>query len=320
MFGEKDSVLTPLENKIYTKAKTRALVDASIIIPCKNEGNNLKSTLNSIMKSESNLSYEIIVVDDNSTDLSTEFLKSDLNSSNYKDIILLKTNGLGCARAKNLGAKFAKGKYLLFCDAHVQVPKYWIDNLVDTLKNHNAHLVTSCIEDMSNRLIRRYGGTWNNKLQYMWIENRPKYITETPFAVGGNMGITKEVFEKLNGFDDLFQIYGAEDQELSIKAWLYGYRIVINPDVKIRHLFRDIHPYKVTQANVIFNTLCLVYSHFSKKRIIKTIDTIKHNYYFPNAKAGLKQNMDLILKQREKYLNERIYDDDYFFKKFNIPF
>lgn len=320
MFDEKDSVLTSRESKIKSETKKRDLLDVSIIIPCKNEGNNLKLTLDSIIKSQSNLSYEIIVVDDNSTDLSTEFLKSALNGSIYKDVVLLKTKGVGCARAKNFGAKFAKGKYLFFCDAHVRVPKHWMDSLVDTLKNYNAHLVTSCIQDMSNSLVLRYGGTWNNKLQYMWIENKPKYITETPFAVGGNMGITKEVFEKLNGFDDLFQIYGAEDQELSIKAWLYGYRIVINPDVKMIHLFRDSHPYQVTQTNIIFNTLCLVYSHFNKKRIAKTIDTIKYNYYFSDAKTQIKQNMNLILKQREKYFNERIYDDDYFFKKFNIPF
>lgn len=320
MFDENDYGLIPLESKIKIESKTRDLLDVSIIIPCKNEANNLKSTLNSIIKSESNLSYEVIVVDDGSTDQSTEFLKQDLSRYTYKDVILLKTKGIGCARAKNFGAKFAKGKYLLFCDAHVEVPKHWIDDLVDTLKNYNAHLVTSCIEDISNSFIQRYGGTWNGKLQYMWIENKPKGIIETPFAVGGNMGITKEVFKKLNGFDNLFQIYGAEDQELSIKAWLYGYRIVVNPNVKMKHLFRDIHPYKVTESNTLFNTLCLAYYHFSKNRIIKTIDTIKHNYYFPNAIADMKKNMDLILNQREKYFNERIYDDDYFFKKFGIPF
>lgn len=320
MLDEKDSVLEILENKMETKDKTKDLVDVSIIIPCKNEADNLRLTLDSIIKSESNLGYEIIVVDDGSIDESTEFLKSDLNRETYKDVILLKTKGLGCARAKNFGAKFARGKYLFFCDAHVEVSKHWMDNLVNTLEKYNAQLVTSCIEDMSNSSVQRYGGTWNDELQYMWIEDKPKDITETPFAVGGNMGITKEVFKKLNGFDNLFQIYGAEDQELSIKAWLYGYRIVVNPNVKIRHLFRSSHPYQVTEANILFNTLCLAYSHFSKERIIKTIDAIKYNYYFSHAIADIKKNMDLILEQREKYLNERIYDDDYFFKKFDILF
>ncbi|MCH5138483.1 glycosyltransferase family 2 protein [Clostridiaceae bacterium UIB06] len=126
------------------------LVDVSVIIPCKNEVENLESTVSSIINSKNYLNFEIIIVDDASTDLSTQFLES--NKDIYKDVTLIKATNLGAAEARNTGAKFARGKYLFFCDAHVKVPDLWLDNLVNTLKNANASLVAPCIVDMTNTL------------------------------------------------------------------------------------------------------------------------------------------------------------------------
>ncbi|WML35835.1 glycosyltransferase [Clostridium sp. OS1-26] len=296
------------------------MIDVSIIIPCKNEVNNLKSTVDSIINSKNSLSFEIIVVDDASIDLSTEFLKADLNKDIYKDIILVTTNNVGCAGAKNAGAKVAKGKYLFFCDAHIKVSNGWLDGLVNTLENTGAHLVAPCIVDMSNGLAAGYGMTWDDQLRAKWLINKPNTITEIPLACGCAFGIAKEVFEKINGFDHFYQIYGNEDFEICLKVWLYGYRVVVNPDIKIRHLFRKKHPYQVTTANVTFNTLCLAYSHFEKERLIKVIQIVKNDYFFSTAAADIRSSSDLILKQREKYFKERMYNDDFFFRKFNIHF
>lgn len=306
------------ETKEETKSKD--LIDVSVIVPCKNEVDNLKSTVDSIMKSKNSLNFEIIVVDDASTDLSTEFLESDSNKDIYKDVTLIKTNNVGAAGARNTGAKFAKGKYLFFCDAHVKVPDEWLDKLVDTLRNANAHLVAPCIVDMTNISAAGYGQTWDDQLKITWLTNNPKDIAEIPIACGCSFGITKEAFEKVNGFDHFFQVWGKEDEELCFKAWLYGYRVVINPEVKVRHLFRLRHPYEVTSANVTYNMLCLAYSHLKKERLIKAISIAKKDYFFSKAAEDIKFNIDLIFKQREKYFKERVYNDEFFFEKFDISF
>lgn len=305
---------------IKTESEIEDSVDVSIIIPCKNEVDNLKSTVDSIMNSKNSLSFEIIVVDDASTDLSTEFLKFDISKDIYRDIILLTTNNVGCAGAKNVGVKAAKGKYLFFCDAHIKVPDKWLDTLVDALKNENAHIVAPSIVSMTNTSAAGYGMTWDEQFSARWLTNKPSGITEIPLACGCTFGITKEVFKKINGFDHFYQIYGNEDFEICLKAWLYGYTVVVNPDVKVQHLFRTKHPYQVTTANVTFNTLCLAYSHFRKERLIKTIEILKSDYFFSTAIEDIKSNAELILKQREKYFKERVYNDDFFFKKFNINF
>lgn len=306
--------------KASSEINTKSSIDASVIIPCKNEVNNLKWTIDSIMKSKNSLKFEIIVVDDSSEDSSTQFLQHDSNKDLYKDIILIKTDNIGAAKARNAGAKVSRGKYLFFCDAHVKVPDRWLDDLVNSLKVSNAHIAAPCITDIRNSLSAGYGQTWDDKLKVTWILGNPNIISEIPIACGCAFGITKEVFDKINGFDNLFQVWGKEDEELCLKAWLYGYTVVIDPYVKVNHLFRSAHPYKVTASNFIYNTLCIAYSHFKKQRIIKTIETVKNNFLFPTAANDIKLNLDLILKQREKYLTERVYDDDFFFKKFMIPF
>lgn len=291
-------------------------INVSIIIPCKNEVNTLKSTVDSIMKSKNFLSFEIIVLDDGSEDSSTEFLKSDL----YKDVILVKTDNLGVAGARNAGAEIAKGNYLFFCDAHVKVPDQWLDNLVNILESQDAHIIAPCIVNMSDTTAAGYGMTWDGQLTATWLTNKPNDVTEIPFVCGCAFGITREVFNKINGFDHFFQVYGSEDFEICLKAWLYGYRVVLNPDVKVQHLFRDKHPYQVGYTNLIYNILCLAYSHFKKERLIKTIEILKNNFFFSSASEEIKLNSELILKQREKYFNERMYNDDFFFEKFNINF
>lgn len=298
------------------------LVDVSIIIPCKNESNNLIKTIDSIMFSKNSFTFEIIVVDDGSTDLCTDFLKYTLIKNVYKNIHLIETNSLGCSGAKNAGAKIARGKYLVFCDAHIKVQDGWLDSLVNTLKDQNASLSAPSILYTKNFIsgTYAYGATWNKSLGYTWLLNNPNSIEEIPFAPATTLCITRECFNKINGFDTFFIGYGVEDQELCLKSWLYGYKIVINPNIKVKHLFKERHSYKITNDCLIYNTLCLAYSHFKKDRLKKTITIFKKHKGFSVAANNIKSNIVEILRQRDKYFTERIHSDDYFFKKFNIYF
>ncbi|AGK97890.1 glycosyltransferase family 2 protein [Clostridium pasteurianum] len=294
------------------------IIEASVIIPCKNEINNLKMTLDSIKASKNKTIYEIIVVDDESEDNSVEFLK--LQKNVYNNIVLIESKNLGCAGAKNAGAEIAKGGYLFFIDAHVKVTDYWLDNLINTMKNNRADLVAPCICNMKNVTEKGYGENWTENLKLKWILKKPEDITEIPIACGCAFGIKKDVFENVNGFDHFFQVWGREDEEICLKLWLYGYRVVVNPFVKIEHLFRKKFPYEMMSVNVTYNTLCMTYLHFNKKRIAKTIAILKFDPFFDEAAKFIKKNFHLIMFQRTKYFKKRKFDDNYFFKKFNIPY
>lgn len=294
------------------------MFDVSIVIPCKNEVNNLKKTVDSIIHSENNLSYEIIIVDDSCTDGSCDFINK--NKEIYKNVKLISALSLGAAGSRNLGATAALGKYLFFCDAHVSVPDYWLDTLIKTLEQNNAHIIAPVIKDMIKENSKGYGQTWNKNLEVTWLLNEPKNNgSEIPIACGCAFGIKKEVFDAIGGFDKYFQVWGKEDEELCFKSWLFGYKIILDTSVEVKHLFRSRHPYQVTYENIIYNFLCMAYSHFSNKNLAKALNIARNNYAFSSAAAKIMLNEGLI-KQRKEYFNKRKFDEDYFFEKFNISF
>lgn len=288
----------------------------SIIVSCRNEKDTVKNTIDSIMNSKNKTLFEIIIVDDKSNDGSCDFINN--NKDIYGNVTLIFSDNIGVAASRNLGATIAKGKYLFFCDAHISVQDYWIDNLVKTLDENNAHAIVPVIKNMKAEE-RGYGGTWNNKLEFVWLNKPENSVSEIPLAPGCTLGIKKDVFDTIGGFDSNLQIYGVEDQEISLKLWLFGYKIVIDTQVEVNHLFKVNNSYKITYADIIYNYLCLVYFHFDDENIAKAIELLKTKQHFNLAFSKLIVNEEL-LKQRKEYFGKRKFDENYFLKKFNIIF
>lgn len=290
--------------------------DVSIIISCRNEVNTLKNTVDSIMNSKNNLSFEIIIVDDGSDDGSCNFINTDVK--NYRNIKLIFSENIGMAAARNLAAESSNAKYLFFCDAHISVPDYWLDSMIKTLEKNNGHAIIPVIKNMEAE-DRGYGGTWNNTLGFVWLGRPENTGTEIPLAPGCALGIKREIFKTIGGFNNHFKLYGVEDQEISLKLWLFGYTILIDTSIEINHLFKVNNSYKLTYADLIYNYLCLAYLHFNYNNLVKVFELFKTRSSFNIAFTNILLNESL-LTQRKEYFRKRKFDENYFFKKFNIPF
>jgi len=96
----------------------------SIIVPNYNKGEYIEECLNSIL-SQTYKNYEIIVIDDGSTDNSLEII-------NKFDVLCLKTNRLQAGGARNLGLKHATGDYIVFLDSDDYLTS---DNVLEKLTN-----------------------------------------------------------------------------------------------------------------------------------------------------------------------------------------
>lgn len=284
----------------------------SIIFPAKNEGNHVKETLQSLFSVKTHVTFEAIVVDDHSDDGCCHFLK---HPSSFQGVKLIETKGLGASNARNEGAKHANGEYFVFCDAHLQFEHRWLDRLLEPLQHNRADAVTPGIAASENPHHIGYGQTLNSKLKVTW-NPRPNHLSETAILPGGCLMIHRDVFEHVGGFDRGFKVWGYEDVELSIKLWLFGYRLAVYPDVTILHKFRKSHPYQVSMKHVHYNLLRMAYSHFNFKRIQKCKKLIDHDAH------SIQRDIirDGVLSRREMYFKMRKYDDEWFFRKFNIPF
>lgn len=292
----------------------------SIIFPVKNEGDNVRNTLDSLQKTKTSVSFEVIVVDDASEDGCCDFLADH----EYPfALTMLRTKGLGAANARNFGAEKANGRYLIFCDAHLFFEDDWMDKLLEPIEKGIADGVVPGIAPHDKPNTVGYGYTLNlekfkakfNGSNILAKDLQPVEVAGLP---GGCFAISKQVFEDIGGFDRGFIVWGHEDFEISLKMWLFGYTCYVQPRVKILHVFRKSFPYKVSVTHADYNMMRMAYSHFNEERIEKCKKYIR-------VPAKTEQIVKFViengaLEQRARYFSRRKFDDDWYFKYFKIDF
>lgn len=289
---------------------------ASIIIPCRNEGNLLQQTIDSIFSAGLDPRFQVIVVDDGSTDQSSAFLAG----GRYSGVNLQKAQGLGVARARNAGAALSSGDLLIFCDAHTTVSPGWLERLLAIFTNPQIDAACTAIGSVARPQDVGYGGTWDAQLNFRWLpQPGGGAATPVPFAPGGCIVVRRHVFEDSGGFQHQFRVWGYEDQEFSLRLWLFGYSVFVCPAVTVLHHFRQRHPYHVSFDFVDYNLLWMAFVHFNQERISKTAGIVATRHADTRLLAEIMQN-PAAHQQRALYHARRKRDDDWFMRQFGIPF
>ena len=198
-------------------------IQVSVVIPAFNEEKYIGDTLNSLLKSEqqTNINYEVILVDNNSSDKTVEVAQKFSKGMNLR-IIKEEKQGRGAARAR--GFAEAKGEIVLSADADTIFYKNWIEELTLTIKGNIVAVTTSCkIIDSSS-----FNNAIFNFLQ-PWLTRGYKIIFGHFWLAGFSFGILKEIYQKSGGFDSNLQ--GQEDIDLSLKVAKFGKIKFINKPV-----------------------------------------------------------------------------------------
>jgi glycosyltransferase involved in cell wall biosynthesis len=290
----------------------------SIIIPVKNEGRqNVQMTIDSILGTNPGIPFEIVVVDDNSGDGGCDFLRSG-NEGYYKNIVLIESPGLGSAGARNLGAGVSRGEIVVFCDAHVTVPPEWLEAFNEGFAMDTVDGISPAIASMSDPGAVGYGQTWNSRLECKWLNEAPAGLTQSPLLPGGCMAFRKKAFINVGGFDRGFLIWGHEDEEISFKMWLFGHPLYVEPRIKVLHLFRPAHPYKVTTTHVSYNFLRMACSHLGEERLAKAFALQKEQPGFESILSSVC--LSNVWEQRRDYIKRRSKNDGWFMRRFGINF
>ena len=285
----------------------------SIIIPCRNEGEHIKNTINSIRENTTDLTYEIIVVDDASGDGCCDFIRYGREHG----VTLLTAGGVYANRARNLGASRARGEIFVFCDAHIFVEEGWLAKLASTLSIPGIDAVSPGLKPYGDYRGPSWGGlTWGRDMNMQWLAGTGS-LTPVPVLPAGCLAVARHAFETVGGFDQRFRVYGFEDVEFTLKLWLFGFGAYVNPDITFWHIFREAHPYEVNWADVHHNLLRIAFLHLNYQRIGKVLAIMKNAEYFPRILAEVL--LSPVLEDRKNYLERRLYDDEWFVRKFNIP-
>lgn len=216
---------------------TFGIIDVSIIIPVYNQCSFTLSCIESIIYNTSEVSYEVILGDDSSTDDTRDI------GSRVANLKIVKTDvNQGFLRNCNNASKYARGKYLLFLNNDTIVGKNWLKPMVDTMESSSdvgvvgSKLVyadgalqeAGCIM-WSDGTSRNYGKGEN--------PNRPEfnYLKEVDYVSGASLLIRKELFEQLGGFDDRYAPAYCEDSDLCMAVRHLGYRVMYQPRSEVVH-------------------------------------------------------------------------------------
>ncbi len=185
-------------------------MDVSVIIPCYNSGQYLIDALQSVVASKNipHNSYEVIIVDDGSTDKATIDLLASLKPDEYT---VLHQENKGPGGARNTGVRAAKGKYILFLDSDNKIRRNFIANGVQLLNNTNADIVYGKPAFFGSTTAPRFK-TGPFELESILVTNHIDICSM----------MRKKTFESIGGFDEDRKLIAFEDWDLWIRAGAAG--------------------------------------------------------------------------------------------------
>lgn len=284
----------------------------SVVVISHNEGLNLRSTVENL---EDTLppQREILVVDDRSSDGSADFLQKARSSVS----LARPRRRLGVAQARNFGASQTNGQIIVFCDAHLRLPRNWCRPMVELLDDPMIGAVAPCISDWVCQHRKGYGLYPSSPdLDVQWLNRKGNDPYPVPLLPGACMAMRRDAFQATGGFDPGLIRYGVEDCELSLRFWLLGYELWLVPAVEVEHQFREQIPYAVAWRTVLHNRLRMAFLHFSdsrRRRVVKALETYPA---FQSAIALVGQGD--VKVRRAELISRRKRDDDWYFQRFRL--
>ncbi len=220
----------------------------SIIIPNYNGEELLKKNLSQVIEvceyyeSKSNNLVEVIVVDDRSTDESVKLLRSfvENNHSDMKVSFIEKEKNEGFASTVNIGVAKTVSDIVVLLNSDVNPEKDFLTFLIPHFTNEKVFAVAcvdKSIENGRTVLKGRGIGKWEKGLLVHSAGELDK--TNTLWASGGSSAFKRDLWNKLGGFDTLYNPFYWEDIDLSYRALKSGYTIIFEKKSKVRHFHEE---------------------------------------------------------------------------------
>ena len=212
--------------------------------------------------------FEIILVDNGSSDGSVDFIKKYYP----KTIFLELGENLGFALPNNKGVKKSNGTYLLFLNNDTIVSENFVSELVNIMElDKDVGIAQSLLLtkngqiDSSGDFMDSLGICFNSK-------KKVKEVSEIFSAKGASMIIRRKLFEKLDGFDEKFFLT-FEDVDLGWRSQILGYKVVVIPSSIVYHIGNKtinrikkqvtFHGYK--------NQISMKFTNYELSKAIKTL-------------------------------------------------
>lgn len=299
--------------------------DISVLLPVRNEGPRLAETILAIARARTTRArVEFVVADDQSDDDTAAHLRAradELLAQPRIDIVVSHLDERhGVPRARNHAARRASAPVLFITDSHVQVSEGW-DALV--LEHVGQRQIVAGVITEANTPFKGYGcrlvvpfmGTYWNREPV--TEPSPVQIAACPATA-----ITRELYQRLGGYDPGMRLYGAAEPEFSVRAWLNGAQILLHPGLEVSHRFK---PKAEREAFIEEVRPCMVHNslrfgllYLNEAGCLQLLRY--HARKFPNLfdeAIRMVEDSD-VWSRREAIERDRLHDFDWFVRHFEL--
>jgi GT2 family glycosyltransferase len=210
---------------------------ASVIVPVYNHFHHTRTCLQALAACGDAAPFEVIVVDDGSSDETAERLASLPGLRYHRN-----PKNLGFIGACNAGASLARGEFLIFLNNDTAVQPGWLDALLATFVQHqDVGLAGSKLVYPDGRLQEAGGIVFSDASGWNYgrfddpADPRYNFVREVDYCSGAAIAIRKDLFDTFGGFDTHYAPAYYEDTDLAMKVRQAGLRVLYQPASVVVH-------------------------------------------------------------------------------------
>lgn len=242
-------------DKIFKSQYTSEKFDVSVIIVNWNAGKYLEETINSLSEKATEINYEIIVIDNNSSKSEESYLYLDILLKRINVTVIKSEENLGFAKANNFGMSIAKGRNFLILNPDVimhnnvvKILSDYLDNNQDVgmvgpkVLNTDGSFQQPCLrgkpypKDTLFHIIglaKAFPKSEAFNGYALWHLDREK-INECGALSGCCMMVKKSLFDEIGGMDEEFFMY-QEETDWGLRTNAVNQKIIYNPNAVVTH-------------------------------------------------------------------------------------
>ncbi|MCX7766439.1 MAG: glycosyltransferase, partial [Candidatus Sumerlaeia bacterium] len=213
---------------INQETNKSSLPFVSVIVPVFNEEKNIGSCIESLLNQDyPRERYEIIIVDNNSTDHTREII------SRYPVTLLVEDKIRGSYAARNKGIEYAKGEILAFTDGDTRPAPDWLKNGVSAMQEEDLSYLGCRVEMYSDSAKLTYCDIYEMLISF----DVQRWLNTLHFAPTCALLVRRSVFDATGKFDQ--RLFSGGDVEFGNRVWRNGFKQGYSSSAIVYHLTRS---------------------------------------------------------------------------------